>query len=143
MRWGLFGVAFVVTFAYVLIHLQITARNGAALRAGKVESDPDAAMDFSVQLPAPLLKLAMMAVSAGGALIFIADLLRPVGYLSSLSLRRIFCIGRSSLWNRHRILCVPAPLLRTLAEQPDLIGGDRAAGSPGLLRVLRITAVQR
>lgn len=57
MRWGLFGVAFVVTFAYVLIHLQITARNGAALRAGKVESDPDAAMDFSVQLPAPLLKL--------------------------------------------------------------------------------------
>jgi len=67
MRWGLFGVAFVVTFAYVLIHLQITVRNGAALLAGKVEREADAG--FSVQLPAPLLKLAMMAVSAGGALI--------------------------------------------------------------------------
>jgi phage shock protein PspC (stress-responsive transcriptional regulator) len=30
MRWGLHGVAFVAALAYLLIHLQTTAKNGAA-----------------------------------------------------------------------------------------------------------------
>jgi hypothetical protein len=70
MRWGLFGVAFVAALAYVLIHLRITARNGAALRAGKVESEADPAIDLAAQIPAPLLKLGLIAVAAGAALVF-------------------------------------------------------------------------
>ena len=70
MRWGLFGVAFVAALAYVLIHLRITVRNGAALRVGKVESEAEAAIDFAAQIPAPFLKLGLIAVATGAALVF-------------------------------------------------------------------------
>jgi hypothetical protein len=67
---GLFGLAFVAALAYLLINLQTMARNGAAFRAGKLKSESTAAMDLAAQIPAPLLRLAAIAVAAGGALIF-------------------------------------------------------------------------
>jgi uncharacterized protein len=70
VRWGLFGVAFVVAFGYLWINLQVLARNGAAFRAGNLRSESTVAANLGIQIPPSVLTLAMGAAAAGGALIY-------------------------------------------------------------------------
>ena len=70
VRWGLFGVAFVVAFAYLRINLQVLARNGAAFRAGNLRSESTVAANLGIRIPPAVLTLAMGAAAAGGALIY-------------------------------------------------------------------------
>ena len=74
VRWAMFGAAFVFAFLYLWINLRQAARNSAALhgRAGGPApwSGADAVAQTDIDLSLRLLKLAVVLVSAGFALLF-------------------------------------------------------------------------
>jgi uncharacterized membrane protein (UPF0182 family) len=74
VKWGLFCAAFVVVALYLWINLRLAARNGGSFRAGNLTSESIVATKFGILISPTVLKLAMGAVAAVGAL-FVALIL--------------------------------------------------------------------
>ena len=68
VRWELFCVAFVIVSLYLWINLRLAARNGGAFRTGGLTSESTVATKLGIQISPTVLKLAMGAVAAVGAL---------------------------------------------------------------------------
>ena len=70
VKWALFCVAFVVALLYLWINLHFAARNGATFRTGNLTSESTVTAQLGIQISPTVLKLAMRAVAAVGALFY-------------------------------------------------------------------------
>ena len=68
VRWELFGAAFLGVFLYLWINFRVAARNGGAFLVEGLTSDSALATKLAIQIPPRVLKLAMAAGAAVGAL---------------------------------------------------------------------------
>jgi hypothetical protein len=68
VQWKLFCAAFVVVFLYLWINLRLAARNDGAFRVEGLTSESALAAKLAIQIPPRVLKLAMAAGAAVGAL---------------------------------------------------------------------------
>ena len=82
-----------------------------AFRAGGLTGESTVATKLGIQISPTVLKLAMGSGRCRRRSVLCAHLLCAMGYISALSLWRIFWVVRSSLRGRCRVLCVPSPLL--------------------------------
>ena len=111
VRWELFCVAFVVALLYLWINLRLAARNGATFRAGSLTSESTVAAKLGIQISPSGFETGHGRDRCRRRPDLCGHLLCAMGYVSPLSLWRIFWVVRSSLRGRCRVLSVPSPLL--------------------------------
>ncbi len=70
VKWGLFCVAFVVSFLYLWINFRLAERNSASFRAVTLTSGSAAGAKIAMRIPPALVKLGMGTAAAVAALFF-------------------------------------------------------------------------
>ena len=143
VRWGLFGAAFVVALLYLWINLRVAAKNGGSFRAGWFDERVCPCHETRRPRSLPrLLKLAMGAVAAVAALFF--ALLYYAQWDTYLRFRYGGSFGLSDpLFGADAGFYVfRLPFYELLQNSLTDIGAGHALGRSGLLRILRVTAIQ-